>query len=220
MEYTIKLISKEHIENAYYVFDFEKPEGFIFIEGQFGKFELFNKDIDDRNFRIFSIASTCDESIIRISTRIIDVPSLYKKELLSMELGEEIKLSAPIGKFTLEVDSKAVFIAGGIGITPIRSMLLSNKCRKHNYVDELIYSELEKCYPFKDELEALDKLNISYAADIEPTQKLIRDTANKNKNEAFYYISGSPGFVKGISGILRENGVDSRRIKFDVFTGY
>lgn len=220
MEYNIKLISKEHIENAYYEFDFEKPEGFTFLEGQFGKFELINKDIDDCKFRVFSIASTCDDTLIRIGTRITDTPSLYKKELLNMKLGEEVKLDAPIGKFTLEVDSKAVFIAGGIGITPIRSLLLSNQCRSHNYVDELIYSELEECYPYKEELEALENLDISYAADIEPTQKLIRDAAKNNKNNAFYYVSGSPGFVKGISGLLRENGVDSSKIKFDVFKGY
>ena len=220
MEYTIKLLEKIHLENEYYEFDFEKPAGFEFIEGQFGKFELLDKNIDDVIFRIFSIASTTDEKAIKISTRIIDTPSLYKKKLLNMSLGEKIKLNAPIGKFTLEQKAKAVFIAGGIGITPIRSILLSNKCRKHSYVGELIYSELDKCYPFKEELEALDNLKISYAADIEPTQKLIIDAAKRNKNEAFYYVSGSPGFVKGISNMLKENGVDSHFIKFDIFAGY
>lgn len=220
MEWNIKLLTKNHIENNYYAFDFEKPKDLNFLEGQFGKFELINKEIEDRPFRIFSIASTCEEPFIRISTSISDTPSLYKKALLSMNPNDEIILKAPIGKFTLETKLKAVFIAGGIGITPIRSILLSERCRKLSFVDELIYSELEECYPFRNELEILDNLEIYYAADILPTQKLVRETAIRNKNDAFYYVSGSPGFVKGISGLLNENGVDPNQIKFDIFQGY
>lgn len=220
MKCNVKLMHQEHLQNDYYEFDFEKPKDFEFIEGQYGTFEIVNKDIDDRNFRVFSIASTNDENYIRIATRITDKPSVYKQELLKMHEGEEILMKAPIGKFTLEPDYKAVFIAGGIGITPIRSIILCSKYQQQNRKDYLIYSELDQCYPFKDELEAVDGLKIDYAADIEPTQRLVISAAKENQNDSYYYVSGSPGFVKGISSLLKDNGVEPDKIKFDVFAGY
>ncbi|MCK5732103.1 MAG: FAD-dependent oxidoreductase, partial [Tenericutes bacterium] len=134
--------------------------------------------------------------------------------------GEEILVTTPKGKFILEENFDAVFIAGGIGITPIRSILLSKERNNLKRHDVLIYSELEKCYPFSDELKKLPNLEIQYAADIKPTQKLIIDNAEKFNNTVFYYISGSPGFVNAISGLLKEHGVEQSHIRFDVFTGY
>jgi len=220
VKYKIKLLHQEHLQNDYYVFDFEKPEGFQFEEGQYGTFEIVNKDINDKTFRVFSIASTAEESFIRIGTRIVDKPSVYKQELLKMHDGDELLMNAPMGKFTFEPDSKAVFIAGGIGITPIRSIILCDHYNNQKRKDLLIYSELDKCYPFMEELNKIANLEIKCASDIEPTQKLIVEAAIEYKNDAFYYISGSPGFVKGISASLNENGVNSDRIKFDVFAGY
>ena len=216
----IKLISSRHLENEYFCFDFEKPKDFIFKEGQYCLFELNNKELIGRKIRAFSIASTSDESIVRIATRIVEKCSDYKVALKSMKTGEEISVSVPKGEFILETSTNGVFIAGGIGITPIRSMLLSKTRNNSMRKDVLIYSELEKCYPFKKELETLPNLTIHYAADVEPTQKLIISNALEFKNTVFYYVSGSPGFVNGISNLLMANGVQKDRIRYDSFIGY
>ena len=216
----IKLISSRHLENEYYCFDFEKPNDFSFEEGQYCIFEIINKNLEGRKVRAFSIASTTDENMVRIATRIVDKCSDYKEVLKSMEIGEEISVTMPKGKFVLDTSRNGVFIAGGIGITPIRSMLLSKTRNDLKRQDLLIYSELEKCYPFKNELEVLPNLEIQYAADIEPTQKLIIESAKKFKNTVCYYVSGSPGFVNGISGLLMENGVLEDNIRHDLFIGY
>jgi len=216
----IKLISSKHLDNEYFCFDFEKPKDFLFKEGQYCLFELHNKDITGRKTRAFSIASTSDEAIVRIATRIVEKCSDYKIALKSMKKGDEISVSIPKGEFVLETSTNGVFIAGGIGITPIRSMLLSKSRNIPSRQDILIYSELEKCYPFKEELEILPNLVIQYAADIEPTQKLIISNAIKYKNTVFYYVSGSPGFVNGISKLLMDNGIKEERIRHDSFIGY
>lgn len=218
--YKMSLVQRDHLENEYYCFDFKKPEGFVFDEGQFCRFEILDKEIEGRSFRVFSIASTNDESVVRIATRIADKCSSFKQELLTMPIGGLVSVTSPRGKFKLEEDYDAVFIAGGIGITPIRSILLSKERNNLKRNDLLIYSELEKCYPFSDELNTLADLEIQYAADIEPTQKLIIDSAKKFQNTVFYYISGSPGFVNGISGLLNENGIKQTQIRNDVFVGY
>ncbi len=219
-DYKIKLLDKKHIDHEYYYFDFEKPKDFHYTEGQYGIFTIDSPDITGRNMRAFSIESSHDEPYIRIATRILENPSDFKKHLLHMDPGEEIKMTAPKGIFTFDESEPGVFIAGGIGITPIRSMLVCENRNKAERKDVLIYSELEECYPFKEELEQLNGLKIVYAADIEPTQNAIREAVKEHKNDAYYYLSGSPGFVKGITGLLVENGVAENKIKHDVFVGY
>lgn len=220
LKYNIKLVHQEHLQNEYYEFDFEKPSDFHFQEGQYGIFEITHKEIDDRKSRVFSIASSDDDSYIRIATKIPKFPSIYKQTLLSMKPGEEMSLTGPIGKFTLEDAYKAVYIAGGIGITPIRSILMSKKAKSRKHNDLLIYSELEKSYPYIKELEQISNLEIQCVADVLPTIKSIKEAAEKYHNDASYYVSGGPAFVKDISALLQESGVKSNNIKFDVFVGY
>ncbi|MBN2540332.1 MAG: FAD-dependent oxidoreductase [Bacilli bacterium] len=218
--YNVKLIRKEKLDNEYYGFDFEKPEGYSFLEGQYAIFKLADKGIVGKDFRIFSIASTNEDDFIRIATRISNTPSDFKRTLLALEVGEEINVSSPKGKFVLDPEMESVFIAGGIGITPIRSMILYKATHQGCAHDELIYSELESCYPYKSELEHINGLHIDYAADIEPTQSAIRHSVELYHNDAVYYVSGSPGFVKGISGLLVEQGITEDHIRHDLFIGY
>lgn len=218
--FEVKLLKRVKLDNEYFGFDFEKPEGYSFQEGQFAVFKFNDAEMEGRNSRIFSIASTNDEPVIRAATRIPENPSPFKQKLLDMEVGDTIQLSSPRGKFVLEPNEESVFIAGGIGITPIRSMILA-KAKNHDLShDELIYSELESCYPYRSEIEGLKGLHVEYAADIAPTQQCVKDSVNEFHNQAIYYISGSPGFVKGISSLLKENGVTEEHIRHDLFVGY
>ena len=218
--YNIKLVNRRHLEKDYYSFDFTKPEGFIFTEGQFGVFCHIGKEVEGRKLRAFSFASVNEEPFIRIATKIIETPSDFKQKLLDMPLGDEISLDAPLGEFVLNEGFDAIFIAGGIGTTPIRSMLFSKKRLQSKQNSTLIYSELDGNYPFKTEMDNLPGLELLYAADILPTQKAIIQTASKHHNEAYYYLSGSPGFCKGITALLQEHGISKERIKYDVFIGY
>ncbi len=218
--YEVKLIKMTHLEQDYYQFDFTKPEGFSFEEGQFGVWGFGDTPIEGRRLRAFSIASSNEELFLRVGTKIVEVPSDFKKHMILMKPGDTMTLNAPKGDFLFEKSMNAVFIAGGIGITPIRSMLLSKERLESRRRDLLIYSELASCYPFKEELENLSGLVIKYAADIIPTQDLIRNAIKDNMNEAMYYLSGSPGFVTGIKALLEQNGVLPDHIRHDVFTGY
>lgn len=218
--YNVTLINRKLLDNEYYRFDFKKPEGYRFKEGQYAIFKLIDHELEGKDFRIFSIASANEEPYIRIATRIPELHSDFKDVLLHMPIGDKINMSESKGKFILDPDCECVYIAGGIGITPIRSLILSQLKQKTGAQKKLIYSELEACYPFKEELEDIPGLNIDYCADIEPTQNVIKQTVKKKKNNVTYYISGSPGFVKGISGLLKESGVTDDHIKHDLFVGY
>ena len=73
--------------------------------------------------RHFTLASSPTEEFILISTRIRDSP--YKKKLDSLQIGTTVKVRGPQGKFTLHEDHSkpAIFLSGGIGVTPFRSMI-------------------------------------------------------------------------------------------------
>lgn len=219
-EYVIKMQKSTNLGKDYYGFDFAKPEGFTFSEGQFALFGLVGKEITGRKLRAFSLASTGEEPFIRVATKIVAAPSDFKAKLLEMKPGEELTMQGPLGMFTFSPEHQAVFIAGGIGITPIRSMLMCQARMSVARQDILIYSELESNYPFRAELEKLPGLEIHYAADVEPTQKIIVEIANKHKDKAFFYLSGSPGFVNGIQSLLEKQGVTDDCIRHDVFIGY
>ncbi len=218
--YEITLTKRMHLEKEYYAFDFTKPEGFVFTEGQFGLFGIVGREIEGKKLRAFSIASENGEPFIRVATRIVAVPSDFKCRLLELNPGDKVTMKAPLGEFVLDASRPAVFIAGGIGITPIRSMLLAKARNAGVGHDVLIYSELEANYPFHSELESLAGLEILYAADIEPTQKAILQTIDKRQNDAGYYLSGSPGFIRSITALLEAHGIQPDRIRFDVFVGY
>ena len=93
--------------------------------GQFAFFDIGGVYNDPEGpIRHFTIASSPTEDFIMISTRIRDTP--YKKRLSSLEENTTIvKVRGPEGKFTLHEDylKPAVFLSGGIGVTPFRSMI-------------------------------------------------------------------------------------------------
>ena len=91
--------------------------------GQYATVDLETKEDPEGPLRSFTIASSpTEEGFILISTRIRDTP--FKKKLASLDVGT-LNMTAPLGKFVLHEDySKiVVFLSGGIGVTPFRSMI-------------------------------------------------------------------------------------------------
>jgi ferredoxin-NADP reductase/nitrite reductase/ring-hydroxylating ferredoxin subunit len=92
--------------------------------GQYAFFDIGGVHNDPKGpIRHFTISSSPTEDVIMITTRIRD--TAYKKRLSSLEQGAKVKVRGPQGKFTLHEDysKTAVFLSGGIGVTPFRSMI-------------------------------------------------------------------------------------------------
>jgi ferredoxin-NADP reductase/nitrite reductase/ring-hydroxylating ferredoxin subunit len=92
--------------------------------GQYAFFDIGGVYNDPKGpIRHFTISSSPTEDFIMITTRIRDTP--YKKRLSSLEQAAKVKVRGPQGKFTLHEDysKTAVFLSGGIGVTPFRSMI-------------------------------------------------------------------------------------------------
>lgn len=104
----------------------EKPDGFGFEAGQFVEAALIDPPETDAegDSRAFTLASAPYEAELVIATRLRD--TAFKRVLKNLPAGAELNIDGPFGSFTLHRDGSrpAVFLAGGIGITPFRSILL------------------------------------------------------------------------------------------------
>lgn len=123
--FKVKIKNKQEIAENTLAVNLEKMSCFKFKAGQFVKMSLINPPFTDEkgNTRNFSIASAPHESDILVVTRIGD--SAFKKVLKDLEPGTKIEINGPYGSFTLHDDPTyyAVFLVGGIGIAPVRSIV-------------------------------------------------------------------------------------------------
>ncbi|HQR52561.1 MAG TPA: FAD-dependent oxidoreductase, partial [Burkholderiales bacterium] len=123
--FEVKLQGREEVAEGTMAFHFEKPAAFSFKAGQAIDVILPKPpggDVQGAR-HTFSIVTAPFESDLVIATRMRD--SAFKRALKSLAMGSAVGIEGPFGSLTLHRDPArpAVFIAGGIGITPFVSML-------------------------------------------------------------------------------------------------
>src|SRR5262249_10352458 len=138
---------------------------FQFTPGQFIDVTLIQPpEVDSEgNTRSFSIASAPFEQDLIFATRMRD--TAFKRTIKTLKVGSEIQISGPMGSFTLHTDASrpAVFIVGGIGITPFRSIILNATRQKLAHKLFLFYSNRRpEDAPFLEELKNVEQSNPNY----------------------------------------------------------
>jgi len=123
--HTAPLTKREEIAEGTMAFHFAKPADFQFRPGQSMDLTLLNPPETDAegNSRAFSIASAPFDNDLMIATRMRD--TAFKRVLRKASPGLQVKIDGPGGSFVLHRKSEkpAVFLAGGIGITPFLSII-------------------------------------------------------------------------------------------------
>jgi len=237
--YKTKLKSREEVAAGTMAFRFEKPEGFAFKAGQFGDFTLLNPSETDAegNIRGFSLASAPYEGDLMFATRMRD--TAFKRVLKTMEIGAEVSLDAPYGSFTLHNNTRipAVFLTGGIGVTPVRSIVLQ---AAHDNLPNKIFLFYSNRRPedaaFLDELMKAHEKNPNYTfigtmTDMEESSRqwdgetgyITKAMLVKYIGDLMlpiYYIAGPGAMVTAMRKILNEAGVDDDNIRTEEFSGY
>ncbi len=221
-------IEKRKAEDDAVTFIFKPKKKFSWKPGQYLFYTLPTKNPDEKGVtRYFTISSTPFEGHIAITTRIFEKPSTFKKSLMKLKTGDEIEASGPDGEFVIENPKRnLIFIAGGIGITPFRSILteFSHKDQKLNV--QLLYANRNEDIVFEDELESLKNKNSNlkieyFLSPIHIDEKSISKLNSKLLIlDSQFFVSGSSPFVRTIRALILDQGVEKENIKTDSFSGY
>ncbi len=224
MQLTLIEKKKEAEDVTSFVFKPEIP--FSWKPGQFLHYTLKHKNYDSRGpDRYFTIASAPFEQVVIITTRFAKDGSSFKKALKSFKIGDHIEGVAPDGNFTLDdPNQKSVFIAGGIGITPFRSILLDFVRKNIPVHVTLLYANKTADFVYKEELKSIAKQNPNLKIHfIAGPKRIAGNTVKKtvaNLKRPIFYVSGPQPMVESIDIILEGLGVRKNHIKNDFFPGY
>ena len=236
---TLRLISRQDIAADTTAFTFEKPVDFRFTPGQFVELRLLNPPETDAegDARAFSIASAPFEPALMVATRMRN--TAFKRVLKRLPLPAEVEVDGPYGTFTLPEDGArpVVFIVGGIGITPARSIVLQAAKSRLPHRIYLFYSNRQPAdAAFLPELDAAERDNPNYLliATMTETAKSLRTWAGETGRVGWpmlakhlpdptgpvYYVCGPPGMVSAILAVLHGADVSSAQVRVEEFEGY
>jgi ferredoxin-NADP reductase/Na+-translocating ferredoxin:NAD+ oxidoreductase RnfD subunit len=232
------LLTLERIEQIgadAYDFVFRPDRGLAFQAGQYTEWTLALSKADNRgNRRYFTLASSPTETHVHLGVKFYPRSSAFKRTLSRMKPGDSVFISPAAGDFTLPADpnAKLAFLAGGIGVTPFRSMLQYLLDRGEARPIVMLYgNERSEDIAYREVLDtAATELGINtiYAVARDPRkgqypglidERLIRH-AIPDYRERTFLVSGHQAMVKSIRHTLVRMGVHRTRIKVDFFPGF
>lgn len=235
----VQLKSRHDIAAATMAFHLEKPAGFSFKAGQSVDLTLVDPPETDGegNTRAFSLASAPYEDDLIVATRLRN--TAFKRVFRSVPLGTEVKIDGPFGNMTLHNNASkpAVFLTGGIGITPFRSIVLQAAREKRPHRLLLFYSNHRpEDAAFLAELEHAGKDNLNYKmigtmtrlaasdhgwkGEVGHIQRGMLENVVPDLMAPVYYVAGPPVMVAAMHTMLNESGVDDDNIRIEEFSGY
>ena len=233
------LKAREQVAHGTMAFHFAKPAGFKFKPGQAIDVVLPEAPAGDAQSarHTFSIVSAPFENELVVATRMRD--SAFKRALGALPVGERIVVDGPSGSLTLHNDRAraAVFIAGGIGITPFMSIV---RQAAHDHLAQrlvLLYSNRRpQDAAFLAELQELEQRYASFSLVATMTERgdnrspwdrqtglidgPLIEKAVAELPAPIYYVAGPPGLVDAMRGTLNGAGVDDDDIRSEEFYGY
>ena len=220
------LIEKLEVAPGAWSIRFAPPHQLNWLPGQYLEYNLPHENPDDRGItRWFTISSTPEEGYVQITTRIDSKrSSSFKLALLALNTGDTIEAGEPEGDFTYSGDSPVVFLAGGIGITPYRSIIVARHKSGESLPITLYYGSRDDNFVFYDELEDVrtrhPELKINYiVADKSFTRDFLATNLSTWKDKVIY-VSGPEVMVESLDTELKNLKVPEHLRKSDYFPGY
>jgi ferredoxin-NADP reductase len=195
--------------------------------GQFLHYSLPHPDADDRGItRYFTIASVPFEGHVMLTTRFAsERSSSFKCALRQLPIGAAVDVSEPDGDFVVgDPAGQHVLIAGGIGVTPFRAILLDLDHRQLPINATLLYANRTPDFVYKAELDRLASRHPGFVVRyfVSPervSQTSIRAVAPDLTTPTFH-VSGPEPFVESVGSMLSGLGVPDAHVKRDYFPGY
>lgn len=241
--YETALRWRDSVAEGTAAFYFEKPAGFVHQAGQNALFTLVDPPQTDAQgpARAFTIASAPHEPELMIATRMRD--TAFKRVLKSVPLGAPVRIDGPSGVMVFHEDAArpAVFLAGGIGVTPFLSMARHAAKNRLPHRIILFYSNRRpEDAAFLDELRALERSNPNYRliatmAEADKSSQpwkgetgfIRRDMLERHLTDLridlttpVYYFAGPPGMTMAMQSMLEDLGISENDMRSEEFYGY
>ncbi len=231
---------KELVAKDTYHFSFEPDHKIRFKAGQYMEWTLPHDHSDSRGVRrYFTIASSPEEKEVAIGIRVPrEKPSSFKKALMALEPGDKLRSWHTSGDFVLP-DDKArglVFVAGGIGITPFRSMIEHLKAIKEKRDIVLLYAcNDSNSFAYLDQLKkdqesvgltiipiitSPENATANWTGGIGHIDKAMIKEKIPSYPERYFYLSGPSAMVHAYEDLLLSLHIHHNHIKTDFFPGY
>ncbi len=231
-EFSTELISSIPRVEGVMSFRFHKPSDFNFKAGQFFVLTIFQGQAEEMT-KHFSFSSSPTEDYLEFTTRMTG--SDFKNSVAKVKPGDEVIIKAPYGQFVLDEEAKLVtFLVGGIGVTPARS--ISKYCtdkKLDNNIIVLYGNRSADQITFKEDFDQMEKQNpklkVVHVISIPDenwkghtghNDQAVIDKEVEDIESRIFYISGPPGMVTAMRGILEDIDISSENIHQESFTGY
>jgi len=216
----VKLLARHEIADGTMEFHFTRPDGFDFKAGQAIELVL----PEPAGGHAFSLVNAPSEGELVVATRMRD--SAYKRALRALPIGACVKVDGPFGSLTLHRNPSraAVFIAGGIGITPFMSIVRNavEECLKHPMA--LVYSNRRaRDAAYLDELRSIENLRLVATLTEEGGGFVDAATirrAAEGLPAPIFYVAGPPAMVEAMKAVLEKAGVEDTDVRSEEFFGY
>ncbi|MBI4018688.1 MAG: FAD-dependent oxidoreductase [Candidatus Aenigmarchaeota archaeon] len=203
--------------------------GFDFLPGQFAVVRL---PCDDTRagIRTLSIASSPTEDFLLFTTKLSD--SGFKHAFAALKKGDLMTVKGPSGNFVLDEKREAIMISGGVGITPLRSMIKYATDKSLSTKITLLYSNRTPGgIAYRKDLEDMSKENNNFRL----VNTITGDTADWKgergridenmiskyaSSGARYYICGPPAMVEAVRNAVVNAKIDQGSVMVEDFEGY
>lgn len=234
-----RLLAREFVADQTIACTLARPADFRFVPGQYLDLTLDRPPFDDREgpTRSLSMASAPVDPELVVLVRLRN--TAFKRSLAAMPIGSPVTLDGPADDLALtgSGDRPRVFVAGGVGIAPFRSLLREADATGSPLDATLFYSNRRpEDAVYLDEMTAL--ANRLVGLRLIATMTRMQDSERPWSGEtdhlgpaflerhlgslvgAQYYVVGSPVLIAGICAQLEDAGVPGTDIRVELYTGY
>ncbi len=237
--YETRLLRRETVAEGTTAFYFSKPSGFRHQAGQSLLLTLVNPAETDGegNSRTFTVASAPHEPELMIATRMRN--TAFKRVLKTAPIGTTVSIDGPNGEMVLHDDATrpAVFLAGGIGITPFLAMARHAATGRLPHRLHLFYSNRRpEDAAFLRELEDMERINPRYrlialmaepekstrgwSGEIGFIRREILERYLDDITSPMYYFAGPPPMTMAMQKMLQQIGIAEQAMRYEEFYGY
>jgi ferredoxin-NADP reductase len=204
----------------------EPPSGYNFRAGQHALLRLDTEAGPD--MRPLSIASAPSQAVLEFATRV--GPSAFKRAYFDLRPGDRVKVARPMGGWTIDASTPAVVFGGGIGITPVKSVLIESAMERPLPVRLVLSNHSAAEIPFAAELTTLTRRaprmslawHLTEMSGTRPDGEVHggridraaveREVAGADP-DAMFYVTGPDAMVRSVAGLLAAAGVPSARVR-------